>query len=125
MIVDMLMILLMLQPFVCQVPRAARAIVTEWKMALRMGGDDQNERAAKRVGVGVDKTLEERMKKFLDKWDEKVEDSEKDKTLMETLKDEVVDAQRRLGEVEHAATYSWEVALPHAISKVLKGMAQK
>ena len=80
---------------------------------------------SKRVGVGRDETLEKRMQEFLDKWDAPEFGEKKDKSILEVMKKEVVDMSYKLVDVEHAATYSWELDLPSPLADKAKEWTKK
>ena len=94
-------------------------------MALRMREDeDQGGMPQKKVIGKMDGDLEKRVREFLDRWDQKTGDGKGDMydqtSVLEVMQREIINLQYRLGEVEHAATYSWEVRLPSPISDSAK-----
>ena len=113
--------LVMLQPFPArhQLPLLILGAMPIFDMKM------DEEPRSKRLGVGVDPILESGVKKMVEKWSTPNSGEKGDKTLLDVMAKEIVDLQYRMGEVEHAAMYAWELPSDHLVAQMAAQWHQK
>ena len=92
---------------------------------LGLASESSSRPAAKRVGVGGGSEATERMDKFVNTWDKLVGEGEHVKSVLEVMREEIVDVQYRLRDVEHCVYYAWDVKLPTPIADMAKEWTAK